>query len=779
METFEVSSHELMADGAKPSFSGEVTDRDLSKLLRFFSLTSKTGRLTLAAPPERELWLVDGVPRHARADALAGREAIASLVADPGTTFRFHEGERLEDAKWTIAGDRIALLRDLLGITDLSDLGIDAADLAKAERLQRHLLARLPAIPGYDIGVVYEGRSGVSGDFYDVGIMPSGDVLVVLGDVAGHGVQAALEVASMLKSLRALRRQDHELGELLGLLNDDLRQELLPGQFMTVFAALLTPATGEVTMALAGHHPALRFPLAGAATTEALGKRGPALGLFPSERFVPMLQLTTLRLERGQGLLQFTDGILEAMDAKSEEFGDERLAASLGRHRACTAQQLVDAISADTKAFATTIEDDVTVLAVVRKADAPDGQPTARSGPVSTDAHARRNGPPSTDFGIIVPRLDGPAPAVTAAVRAANSSTGTAPRPAPEPERADAAGGDPWLGRMFGQVKTVCRISQGSMGAVYRGHHEVLALDVAVKVMLHRGTDARAELHRQRFLREARAAARIRHNHVVQIIDAGQTAEGEPFLVMELVEGPSLARRLDEHGRMGAVELAQLGKGIAEGLAAIHRQGIAHRDIKPDNILIDPMGQAKISDLGLARLVDEGEAGGLTKTGIVVGTPAYISPEAIRDSSTAGPPSDIYSLGVTFYHLLAGRPPYEGKVISELMRAHLLGKFTPLRTLVPGLDPALCALVERCLKVDAEERPTADQLAQGLGGLATSGAGGFVASQATIVPQLFRKQKQRQQRGLLADRRLWIGLIIAGAVIGLLAVLVANRHWFI
>lgn len=773
LETFEVSSQELMSDGAKPAFTGDVPDGDLKKLLRFFSLTNKSGRLDLAAPAVRRIWLVEGVPRDAQLGEVRGMPALENIIADPGATFSFHEGKQVARADWSITGEKLHLLRDVLDATDLTDLGIDAADLAKAERLQRHLLARLPEIPGYELGVYYEGKSGVSGDFYDVGVMPNGNVLIVLGDVAGHGVQAAMAVAGMVKTLRTLRQENRELPDLLVALNEDVRQDLLPGQFITLFAALLTPSTGALTVALAGHHPGLHLRFGAQTTTALMGKTGTALGLFGGKRFRDLLSPIDMKLEIGEGLLQYTDGILEAMDSDKQEYGDDRLAAAvvtLGPK--VTGQQLVDGIVVDTKRFASTIEDDLTLLTLVRRASSPAPTTTAEHLPST----AARNKPPvtakgfsDTDTDLSLVRPSAPSLALTAAIAARDLP--------PRPQKKAA---DPWLGVRFGQVETVCRISQGSMGMVYRGHHQLLQTDVAVKIMITRD-QAKAELHRQRFLREARAAARIRHPNVVQVIDVGDTDENGIYLIMELVEGPNLSRRLDEHGRMGDQELLPVARGIAEGLAAIHQLGIIHRDIKPDNILIDPMGMPKISDLGLARMVDEADAHGLTATGMVLGTPTYISPEAIRDSSSADAKSDIYSLGVTLYHLLAGRPPFAGHTISDLMRAHLAGEYTPLRQVVPQADAQFCKLIENCLSLDPKKRPTASELALLLGSTQQSrvAAPAFVASQANAVPDLFRRQQQRRATPLLARRALWVSVAIVIFIASLAMLFIINRHWFL
>jgi serine phosphatase RsbU (regulator of sigma subunit)/pSer/pThr/pTyr-binding forkhead associated (FHA) protein len=772
METFEVTRNELLSEEKKPAFSGDIPQGELKKLLRFFSLTNKSGRLVLGQTQEQFICLVEGVPRDAASNQQRGMSALVELLENPDTHFVFHEGEKITQETWTMNDERQQLLRTVLGTTDLSDLGIDAGDLAKAERLQRHLMARLPTIPGYELGVYYEGKSGVSGDFYDVGVMPNGNVLVVLGDVAGHGVQAAMAVTGMLKTLRVLRQQDHTLPDLLVKLNEDLRADLLPGQFITLFAALLTPVTGELQVALAGHHPGMRVRLNNPMVAEKFGKTGTALGVFDSDQFRSLLSPVSLTLSIGDGIVQYTDGILEAMDTDANEYGEQRVAqhiVKMGPH--VSAQQLVDGIAVDTKNFATSIEDDLTILTLIRRS-------ATNTIPPRIDAEravstSRQKADDDTDFRP--PRAAGLSPALSAALQI------RATDPAAEPPAQVVLGGDPWIGKKLGQVEIVCRISQGSMGLVYRGQHRLLQTAVAVKIMSTQADDDRAALHRERFLREARAAARIRHPNVVQVLDVGESEQGAVYLIMELVEGPNLGRRLDAHGRMGEHELMTVAKGIADGLSAIHQLGIIHRDIKPDNILMDPLGIAKISDLGLARTVNESESRGLTKTGVIMGTPMYISPEAIRDSTSVDVRSDIYSLGVSLYQLLSGRPPFMGKTVSELMRSHLSGEHTPLRQILPHVQPALCDLIERCLSLDPNKRPTAKQLAQEFAQLEQRVIDSPTAQHSigNAVPEFFRRQQRvkaqawYQRKGL----QMTIAATVGGGI--LLWILIANRHWFL
>ncbi|MCX8040338.1 MAG: serine/threonine protein kinase [Planctomycetota bacterium] len=281
-----------------------------------------------------------------------------------------------------------------------------------------------------------------------------------------------------------------------------------------------------------------------------------------------------------------------------------------------------------------------------------------------------------------------------------------------------AAGSDPLIGALIGAIRIHARLGAGAMGVVYRGRHEVLNRAVAVKVL--GAVHGDAERARQRFLREGQAAAKVSHPHVVQVLEAGFW-NGQPYLVMELVNGHSLGRLLDvlaeRAGKpvgLPAEQVVRLATGIALGLHAIHQAGIVHRDIKPDNILVAEDRTPKIADLGLAKEVAAPEELRLTGTGMVVGTPLYCAPEAIRDPQSIGPAADIYSFGVTLFHMLSGRPPFQGDHAYSVMRAHIEDRPPPLRALAPETPPWLVELVEWCLEKDPRRRPTALQVAEAL-----------------------------------------------------------------
>ncbi len=267
---------------------------------------------------------------------------------------------------------------------------------------------------------------------------------------------------------------------------------------------------------------------------------------------------------------------------------------------------------------------------------------------------------------------------------------------------------DPLLGKSFGNVRLTSRLGAGAMGVVYRGFHDRFDREVAVKLLVSQRGDKPS--YRERFLREGKAAAKVHHDHVVQVLDAGQQ-DNIAYLVMELVNGLSLGSLLDEAKLLAPEVVQRLGVGIALGLAAIHAQGIVHRDIKPDNILVGADKKAKIADLGLAKQIDEPELNRLTGTGVVVGTPLYVAPESIRDPQSIDGKADIYGLGATMYHMLTGRPPFEGNTPFEVMHGHLDGIPVPIRQLRPEVPVPLADLVEQCLAKLPAQRPTAMELA--------------------------------------------------------------------
>jgi serine phosphatase RsbU (regulator of sigma subunit) len=240
-----------------------------------------------------------------------------------------------------------------------------SVDMAKARNVQQNMLVDLPSIEGYELAVHFTPQAGVSGDFYEVITLKNGHVMFVIGDVSGHGMQAALVVATALKTLRFLARTTSNMGNLLIQFNDEIRPDLLPGQFITLFAAELDPITGSLSCIRAGHHAALLIRLDGDQVLSKVGSQGMAIGLAAGPIFAGSMHTELIHLQPGDVLVQYTDGLTEAMNTQTEEFGEVRLYGTLFDKIDAPLQELVDYIASEvTKHVNGPLDDDLTIFAL-------------------------------------------------------------------------------------------------------------------------------------------------------------------------------------------------------------------------------------------------------------------------------------------------------------------------------------------------------------------------------------------------------------------------------
>ena len=251
----------------------------------------------------------------------------------------------------------------------------------------------------------------------------------------------------------------------------------------------------------------------------------------------------------------------------------------------------------------------------------------------------------------------------------------------------------------IGPYTVVSQLGRGGMGVVYKGRDESLNRFVAIKVLTENLSEDPTYL--QRFVREAQAAASLSHPNVVQVYFTGQDGEGHPYFVMEFVSGRSLDHVLRSEGRVDNPRATQLMLQAAHGLAAAHDLGIIHRDIKPANLMLDDRGMVKIADFGLALPADAENR--LTATGMFVGTPGYLSPEQCAGEK-ADHRTDIYALGVTYYMLLTGTPPFRGDSPLALIKQILDANPPDVTTINPSIDPESRRILAKMIAKEPADR---------------------------------------------------------------------------
>lgn len=315
-------------------------------------------------------------------------------------------------------------------------------------------------------------------------------------------------------------------------------------------------------------------------------------------------------------------------------------------------------------------------------------------------------------------------------------------------------------------------IGAGGMSTVYRAFDTVLERPVAIKLM-HRET-ARDSAQLERFRREARHVAQLNHPHVVQVIDAGEDgdpAHPRPYIVLEYVEGETLKQRIRRMGRLPVTEAVAYAIEVARALSAAHERGIVHRDVKPQNVLVDSEGTAKVTDFGIARTLTEE---GLTADGRVLGTTDYVSPEQAMGKEIDAR-SDIYSLGIVLYEMLIGDVPFKAETVVGVAMKHVNEEVPDVQRRRPGVSSALAAVVDRATQKEPRKRypDMAAMLADLEAALEVevARAGGATGEATTVLESVPERQR------LLTPRRASVAgtlLVLVGVIAALLIVGLGN-----
>ena len=315
-------------------------------------------------------------------------------------------------------------------------------------------------------------------------------------------------------------------------------------------------------------------------------------------------------------------------------------------------------------------------------------------------------------------------------------------------------------------------IGRGGMSTVYKGFDTTLERAVAIKVM-HRDV-ARDADHYERFRREAKAIAKLSSPYVVGVIDAGED-DGQPFIVLEFVQGQTLKQRIKDPHALGIGEAVAYAIEIARGLHAAHEAGIVHRDVKPQNVLLDEEGAARVTDFGIARsLADEG----LTADGRVLGTTDYVSPEQALGHAVT-PQSDLYSLGVVLFEMLTGDVPFHGDNQVAVAMCHVREELPDVQSRRPEVSSALAAVLDRATAKDLDVRhATAAALIADLEdalAIEASRAGQVTGEATTVLRTLPESTRRRIPGGVLHPARWLAAMTILAVLAVLVAALVAGR----
>jgi serine/threonine protein kinase len=326
------------------------------------------------------------------------------------------------------------------------------------------------------------------------------------------------------------------------------------------------------------------------------------------------------------------------------------------------------------------------------------------------------------------------------------------------------------VSQLFEQLQTTLgdayrlerELGGGGMSRVFLAHELALGRRVVIKVLL---PELAAGVSVDRFRREIQLAAQLQHPHIVPLLFAGES-NGLPFFTMPYIDGETLGLKLARTGELPVSETVRILRDVASALAYAHEKGIMHRDVKPGNVLISG-GVAVVTDFGVAKAVSASTdvaAARLTSVGVALGTPAYMAPEQASGDPQVDHRADIYALGVVTYEMLAGRPPFWGRVTTAVLAAHVVEAPEPIERLRPGIPPMLASLVMQCLAKRAADRPqSATQLIHVLDTISTP-TGGMVPTTVVMAPAVEPSSPRRRS---LAWAAAGAGLlaVVGGAVL--------------
>jgi serine/threonine protein kinase len=307
-------------------------------------------------------------------------------------------------------------------------------------------------------------------------------------------------------------------------------------------------------------------------------------------------------------------------------------------------------------------------------------------------------------------------------------------------------------------------VGHGGMSSVYKARDSLLERHVALKI-LHEQYSADEDFV-ERFKREARSVAQLQHPNIVTVIDRGEE-DGRQFIVFEYIDGENLKEHVVRKGRLDVREALEIALEVARGLAFAHDQGLVHRDVKPQNILLNGDGRAKVTDFGIARSVD---VDGMTQTGTILGTSNYIAPEQ-ASGQRVDAHSDVYALGVVLYELLTGELPFPGETFVAVAMKHMHEPAPNLLDVRGDVPLRVAAAADRALEKDPEQRfPTMDAFAAELEACLTELDHGPEGDPTVVIPSVRHAARRRKQ---VSRWPIGIGLLallaVAGIVIGLLA----------